>query len=67
MAKNETNFVKVVKQEGSWGWILFTAYIGAAIYFYNLEPGFWGFILALSKAAVWPAFVMYEVLSTLGV
>jgi hypothetical protein len=56
-----------VIHEGPTGWVMFTAYIGAAIYFFNLDPTFWGFILALLKAAVWPAFVLYEVLGALGV
>lgn len=67
MAKSETNIVKVVKQEGQLSWVMFTAYVGAAIYFYGQDPTFWGFILALLKAAVWPAFVLYEVLGLLGV
>ena len=67
MAKNETNIVKVVKSESQLGWVMFTAYIGAAIHFYGQDPTFWGFILALLKAAVWPAFVVYEALGLLGV
>jgi hypothetical protein len=67
MAKNETNIVKVVKQEGHWAWTLFAAYIGAVVYFYQQDPGFWQFFWALIKAAVWPAFVIYEVLGALGV
>jgi hypothetical protein len=46
---------------------LFTAYIGAVIYFVQLDPTFWGFIVALLKAAVWPAFVLFEVLGALGI
>jgi hypothetical protein len=56
-----------VMSEGPMGWIMFMAYIGAAIYFFNVDPTFWGFILALLKAAVWPAYVLYEVLTILGV
>lgn len=52
---------------GQLGWMFFMAYIGAVIYFFNLDPSFWGFILALLKAAVWPAYVLYEVLGVLGV
>ncbi len=58
--------VKVVN-ESPLGWVFFTAYIGAVVYFVNQEPGFWGFILALLKAAVWPAYVLYEVLGLLGI
>lgn len=48
------------------GWVMFTGYIGAAVYFVQQDPGFWGFILALLKAAVWPGFVVYEGLRALG-
>lgn len=67
MAKGERNIVKVVNDQGSLGWIFFAAYIGAAVYFFQLDPTFWGFILALIKAAFWPAFVVYEALGALGV
>lgn len=60
-------FVKVVTDSGAWGWVLFTAYIGAVVYFFLLDQTFWGFILALIKAAFWPAFVLFEVLGALGV
>lgn len=59
--------VKVINEQGPLGWVFFMAYIGAFLYFFNLDPTFWGFILALLKAAVWPAYMLYEVLSLLGV
>ncbi len=67
MAKNNEKLVKVVVDNGAVGWLGFTAYIGAVIYFFGLDATFWGFVLALIKAAFWPAFVLYEVLSGLGV
>lgn len=66
MAK-DVNMVKVVNDHGPLGWVLFTAYIGAAVHFYQVDPGFWGFFLALIKAIFWPGFVAYEVLGLLGV
>ncbi len=56
-----------VANQAPLGWIFFVAYIGAVVYFFNLDPTFWGFLLALFKAAVWPAFVLYEVLGVLQV
>lgn len=56
-----------VVNESPLGWVFFMAWIGAVVYFYQLDPGFLGFFLALLKAAVWPAFVLYEVLTLLGV
>lgn len=52
---------------GSVGFVLFLAYIGAAIYFVQQSSGgFWVVILALLKAAVWPVYIMLHVLQLLG-
>lgn len=67
MAKSDERIVKVVTEQGPMGWIMFAAYIGAVIYFFQLDETFWGFILALMKAAFWPAYVLFEVLGSLGV
>lgn len=58
---------ETVINNGPMGWVMFMAWIGAVIYFYHLDPTFWGFILAILKAIVWPAYVLYEVLGVLGV
>lgn len=60
MAKSKT--VKVVNKSGPSGFVFFLAFIGAAIYFVQHAHGFWGFILAILKAAVWPVFVMHQTL-----
>lgn len=67
MSKSDNAFVKVTKQNSSLGFIFFTAYIGAVIYFFQQSPDFWGFILALIKAIVWPAFILYNVMVALQV
>lgn len=67
MAKSNEKIVKVVTDYGPWGWTLFAAYLGAVVYFFQLDQTFWGFLLALIKAAFWPAFVLFEVLGSLGV
>lgn len=61
------NHAKVVADNGQFGFILFVAYIGAAVYFVQQANGFWEVILALLKAIVWPGFVLYHVLRALGV
>jgi hypothetical protein len=63
MAKDKT--IKVVNDHGSAGYVLFMAWIGALIYFVQLSEGFWGFIVAVLQACVWPAYVAYEVLKLL--
>lgn len=65
MTKNEKT-VRVMNDHGPSGFIFFVAFIGAAVYFVQQSAGFWGFILAILKAIVWPAFVMFHVLHLLG-
>lgn len=58
---------KYVHQTVSWGSVSLVTYIGAAVYFIGTTNGaFWAVILALLKAAVWPAFAVYHVLRLLG-
>lgn len=60
--------VKVInKGGGPFGGVYFLTIIGAAVYFVQNSVGFWGFILALLKALVWPAFVTYHVLGLLNI
>jgi hypothetical protein len=61
---NERNFIKINKSDGPVGFTLFMAFIGAAVYFVNQVDGFWNVVLALLKAAVWPAIVIYNVLQS---
>jgi hypothetical protein len=35
-------------------------FIGAAIYFVSIAPGFPGGVLGILKAIVWPGFFVYE-------
>ncbi len=59
---------KIIHNTVSWGFPSFLAYIGAAVYFVaQTSGGFWVVVLALLKAAVWPAYVVYHVLRVLGV
>ena len=40
--------------------------IGAAIYYISAATGFWMGVLGALKALVWPAFLVYEALKSLG-
>ncbi|HEY5695565.1 MAG TPA: hypothetical protein VIQ80_01910 [Candidatus Saccharimonadales bacterium] len=62
---SEKSNIKVMSNS-SCGFVLFIAFFGAAVYFVQHSEGFWGFILAILKACVWPAFVTYHVLGLLG-
>jgi hypothetical protein len=42
-------------------------FIGAAIYFISNAAGFWMGALGFLKAIVWPAFLVYEAMKSLGV
>ncbi len=67
MTKQEKNFIKVDKRGGPAGFTLFVAFMGAAVYFINQVDGFWNIVLAVLKAIVWPAILLYSVLQHLGV
>jgi len=67
MSKSDKSLIKVTGSHGPSGLYFFVAYIGAVVYFYQQSPGFWGLIVALAKALVWPALVLYHVLGTLNV
>lgn len=59
--------VKVVERAGPWGFVFLLAYIGAAIYFISeSDGGFWGVVLGLLQAIVWPVYAVYHVLALLG-
>jgi len=59
--------IKVINKSGPFGGTYFLTFLGAAVYFVQHSAGFWGFVLALLKAAVWPALVMHRVLMLLKV
>ncbi len=54
---------RVVESNGTWGVFFFMAYIGAAIYFISESNGsFWGVVLGLLQAIVWPVYAIYHML-----
>ena len=70
MTEHVEKTVNVFHKGRSWGprgLPVLLAYIGAAIYFVQQSnESFWGVILALLQAAVWPVYVVYHVLRLLG-
>ncbi len=58
--------IKIIEKREVGGWLGFTAYVGAFIYFMQGAFGLTGFLLALLKAAVWPGYVVYYALKMLG-
>jgi hypothetical protein len=58
---------RVIVRDGPWGFVFLLAYIGAAIYFVSVSDGsFWGVVLGLLQAVVWPVYVVYNVLLAIG-
>ena len=58
---------RVIVREGPWGFVFLLAYVGAAIYFVSAsDDTFWGVVLGLLQAIVWPAYVIYNVLLSIG-
>ncbi len=66
MSKHENNFIKVTKDNGPMGWVLFTAFFGALVYFVQSSEGFAGFLVAILKAIVWPGILLHHVLTRLA-
>ena len=62
---------KVKKQVGAaaplGGGAYFLAFIGATVYFWHHAHGFWGFVYAILKGAVWPAILLYRAFMLLRV
>ncbi len=53
------------KSSGPAAFALFTAWIGALVYFVQQSEGFGGFLVAILKSIVWPAYVVHAVLGLL--
>jgi hypothetical protein len=48
------------------GCAYFLGFIGAAVYYIQTAAGFWSGVLGVLKALVWPAFLIYELLVSMG-
>jgi hypothetical protein len=49
------------------GVFYFFGMIGVAVYYIQQISGFWPIVLAILKAIVWPAFLVYKVFSYLNI
>lgn len=61
------NKTQVVTRDAPMGWVLFTAYFGALVYFIQRSDGFWEVVFSFLQAAVWPAYVLHAVLKILNI
>lgn len=68
MANHKEKVQKAAADKGSLvEFSMFVAWIGALVYFVGRVDGFWNIIVAFIKACVWPAYLLYYVLQSLGV
>lgn len=67
MAKGNKSLVTVNKTEGMSGFAFFLAWFGALVYFVQQSEGFWGFIVAVLKACVWPAYLVHRAFELLNI
>ena len=58
---------KSYKDEAKFGMFAFLTFIGAAWYFLQISSGFWGSILALLKAGIWPVYLIHRVFELLQI
>lgn len=56
-----------VKGCHSGGAVYGLGFIGAVIYYISTATGFWGGVLGVLKAIVWPALLVYELFRFLGI
>jgi len=54
------------KDSGCGGCAYFLGFIGAAVYYISTAPSFWVGVWGVIKAAIWPAFLVFEILKYLG-
>lgn len=52
--------------EGGMSALYGLGFIGSAVYYVQASDSFWGGVLGIVKSFVWPAFLVYEALKSLG-
>lgn len=57
---------KTVASHGSAGAVWCLGFIGAAVYYIQTANDFWGGFVGVLKAFVWPAFLVYSAMKSLG-
>jgi len=62
MAKKKWNWEGCKNCGGKGGCIYGLGFIGAVIYYIQAATGFWGGVVGVLKAIVWPAFLIHKLL-----
>lgn len=55
-----------VQNNGASNAVYGLGFIGAAIYYISTASGFWAGFVGFLKAIVWPAFLVYEAMASIG-
>ncbi|MCC7574911.1 hypothetical protein KO361_04940 [Candidatus Woesearchaeota archaeon] len=63
---NWNKHVTCTTSNGCGGAFYFLGFLGAAIYYVSQATGFWAGVLGILKALVWPAFLVFELLTFIG-
>jgi hypothetical protein len=67
MDGNGPRYTKVkVINKGSGGAIYCLGFLGAVVYYIQHAATFWAGVLGILKALVWPAFLVYGLLKSVG-
>lgn len=64
--KKEDVCCKSYHHSGCGGAVYGLGFLGAAIYYISTATGFWMGVLGILKALVWPAFLIFNLLKSLG-
>ena len=63
---DNTGRYRASRNPGGGGVVYGLGLIGALVYYIQRADGFWGGLLGILQALVWPAFVVYNLLKYLG-
>lgn len=58
--------VKCNNSQGCGGAFYLLGFLGSAYYYISTATGLWGGVVGLFKAIVWPAFLVFELLTFVG-
>ncbi|MEK6917717.1 MAG: hypothetical protein AABW51_02105 [Nanoarchaeota archaeon] len=64
--KNNDKKIKCHSYHQGAGAIYGLGFIGAVVYYVSQATSFWGGVLGILKAILWPGFLVYELLKFLG-
>ncbi len=56
-----------IQCQGTGGCFYFLGFIGALVYYITTAPSFWDAVLGFFKALLWPGFLVYGVMTFLGI